>query len=55
METLRPGISAEQVPTGRLGVAIVAVTVLCGDISVGTAVVSDGWVAAHDKLGRNRP
>lgn len=34
---------------------IVAATVLCGEISLGAAVVSDEWVAAHEKLGRNRP
>ncbi len=34
---------------------IVAATVLCGDISLGSAVVADEWVLAHDKLGRNRP
>jgi hydroxymethylglutaryl-CoA reductase (NADPH) len=34
---------------------IVAATVLCGEISLGAAVVADEWVAAHEKLGRNRP
>jgi hydroxymethylglutaryl-CoA reductase (NADPH) len=34
---------------------IVAATVLCGEISLGSAVVSGEWVAAHDRLGRNRP
>ena len=34
---------------------IVAATVLCGEISLGAAVVCDEWVAAHEKLGRNRP
>jgi hydroxymethylglutaryl-CoA reductase (NADPH) len=34
---------------------IVAATVLCGEISLGSAVVSDEWVAAHERLGRNRP
>lgn len=34
---------------------IVAATVLCGEISLGAAVVSDEWVAAHERLGRNRP
>ena len=34
---------------------IVAATVLCGEISLGAAVVSDEWVAAHEKLGRDRP
>ena len=34
---------------------IIAATVLCGDISLGSAVVADEWVEAHDQLGRNRP
>ena len=34
---------------------IVAATVLCGDISLGSAVVAQEWVEAHDLLGRNRP
>jgi hydroxymethylglutaryl-CoA reductase (NADPH) len=34
---------------------IVAATVLCGDISLGAAVVAQEWVEAHDLLGRNRP
>jgi len=33
----------------------VAATVLCGDISLNAAIVADGWVTAHDELGRNRP
>ncbi len=34
---------------------IVAATVLCGEISLGAAVVAEEWVDAHDRLGRNRP
>ena len=34
---------------------IVAATVLCGEISLGAAVVAEEWVDAHDLLGRNRP
>ena len=34
---------------------IVAATVLCGELSLGSAVVTDEWVDAHDQLGRNRP
>jgi hydroxymethylglutaryl-CoA reductase (NADPH) len=34
---------------------IVAATVLCGEISLGAAVVADEWVTAHEQLGRNRP
>jgi len=33
---------------------IVAATVLCGEISLGSAIVSEDWVRAHDLLGRNR-
>jgi hydroxymethylglutaryl-CoA reductase (NADPH) len=34
---------------------IVAATVLCGELSLGSAIVSEEWVRAHDLLGRNRP
>ncbi|MBC7798636.1 MAG: hydroxymethylglutaryl-CoA reductase, partial [Pyrinomonadaceae bacterium] len=34
---------------------IVAATVLCGELSLGTAVVADEWVSSHEQLGRNRP
>jgi len=34
---------------------IVAATVLCGELSLAAAVVSDQWVSSHDKYGRNRP
>jgi hydroxymethylglutaryl-CoA reductase (NADPH) len=34
---------------------IVAATVLCGELSLGSAVLADEWVDAHDRLGRNRP
>jgi hydroxymethylglutaryl-CoA reductase (NADPH) len=34
---------------------IVAATVLCGELSLGSAVVSGEWVQAHDQFGRNRP
>jgi len=33
---------------------IVAATVLCGELSLGAAIVSDEWVDAHERLGRNR-
>jgi hydroxymethylglutaryl-CoA reductase (NADPH) len=33
---------------------IVAAAVLCGEISLGSAVVEDEWVAAHERYGRNR-
>jgi hydroxymethylglutaryl-CoA reductase (NADPH) len=34
---------------------IVAATVLCGELSLGAAVVAGEWVTAHERLGRNRP
>lgn len=34
---------------------IVAATVLCGELSLSAAIVSDQWVSSHDKMGRNRP
>jgi hydroxymethylglutaryl-CoA reductase (NADPH) len=33
---------------------IVAATVLCGELSLGSAVVAEEWVEAHDLFGRNR-
>jgi hydroxymethylglutaryl-CoA reductase (NADPH) len=33
---------------------IVGATVLCGELSLGAAVVAEEWVDAHDRLGRNR-
>lgn len=38
---------------GRL-TEIIAATVLCGELSLGSAIVAEEWVEAHDKLGRNR-
>ena len=34
---------------------IIAATVLAGEMSLGSAVVAEEWVQAHDDLGRNRP
>jgi hydroxymethylglutaryl-CoA reductase (NADPH) len=34
---------------------IVAATVLCGELSLGSAIVAEEWVSAHDAYGRNRP
>ncbi len=34
---------------------IVAATVLCGELSLGSAIIAEEWVQAHDRLGRNRP
>ena len=43
--------------SGKVGklAEIIAATVLCGEISLGSAVVAGEWVAAHERLGRNRP
>lgn len=34
---------------------IVAATVLCGELSLSAAIVSDQWVSSHDQYGRNPP
>ncbi|HKG18024.1 MAG TPA: hydroxymethylglutaryl-CoA reductase [Solirubrobacteraceae bacterium] len=34
---------------------VVAATVLCGELSLGSAIVAEEWVSAHDLYGRNRP
>lgn len=34
---------------------IIAATVLCGELSLGSAIMADEWVKAHDLFGRNRP
>jgi hydroxymethylglutaryl-CoA reductase (NADPH) len=34
---------------------IIAATALAGELSLGSAVVAEEWVQAHDDLGRNRP
>ena len=34
---------------------IIAATVLCGELSLGSAIVAEEWVQAHDAYGRNRP
>ena len=43
--------------TGQVGklAEIIAATVLCGELSLGGAVVAGEWVGAHEALGRNRP
>ena len=33
---------------------IVAATVLCGEISLASAVMAGEWVSSHDELGRNK-
>jgi hydroxymethylglutaryl-CoA reductase (NADPH) len=42
---------------GKVGkfAEIVAATVLCGELSLGSAIVAEEWVNAHDLHGRNRP
>jgi hydroxymethylglutaryl-CoA reductase (NADPH) len=30
---------------------IVTATVLCGELSLGTAVIADEWVSSHEQLG----
>jgi len=41
---------------GKVGklAEIVAATVLCGELSLGSAIVAEEWVEAHDLYGRNR-
>lgn len=34
---------------------IIAATVLCGELSLASAIVADEWVSSHDQFGRNRP
>ena len=34
---------------------VIAATVLCGELSLGSAIVAEEWVKAHDAYGRNRP
>ena len=34
---------------------IVAATVLCGEVSLGSAIVADEWVSSHEAYGRNPP
>jgi hydroxymethylglutaryl-CoA reductase (NADPH) len=34
---------------------IIAAVVLAGDVSLGSAVLADEWVTAHERMGRNRP
>ncbi|MEW6737768.1 MAG: hydroxymethylglutaryl-CoA reductase [Acidobacteriota bacterium] len=34
---------------------IVAATVLCGELSLGTAIAAEQWVSSHEQYGRNRP
>ena len=34
---------------------IVAATVLCGELSLGTAIAAEEWVSSHEQYGRNRP
>jgi hypothetical protein len=52
--TERTGVWLGHGKVGKRG-EIVAATVLCGELSLGSAVVAEEWVKAHDLLGRNRP
>ena len=57
-------VGVAQVPIGLAGpllvhgvrkfAEIVAATVLCGELSLGSAIVAEEWVEAHDIFGRNR-
>jgi hydroxymethylglutaryl-CoA reductase (NADPH) len=42
---------------GKVGkfAEIVAATVVAGELSLGSAIVAEEWVDAHDAYGRNRP
>ena len=33
---------------------IMAAVVVCGELSLGAAIVADEWVSSHDAYGRNR-
>jgi hydroxymethylglutaryl-CoA reductase len=33
---------------------IAAATALCGELSLGSAIVAGEWVGTHERLGRNR-
>ena len=56
-------IGAAQVPVGVAGPLLIDgeyargefYVVLCGEISLGSAVVAEEWVDAHERFGRNRP
>jgi hydroxymethylglutaryl-CoA reductase (NADPH) len=43
--------------SGQVGkfAEIVAATVVAGELSLGSAIVAEEWVDAHDAYGRNRP
>ncbi|MGO9014041.1 MAG: hydroxymethylglutaryl-CoA reductase [Dissulfurispiraceae bacterium] len=42
--------------TGKVGklAEIVAATVLCGELSLASAIMAKEWVSSHEKMGRNR-
>ena len=33
---------------------IIAATVLCGELSLGSAIIAEHWVSSHEEYGRNR-
>jgi len=41
---------------GKVGkfAEIVAATVLCGELSLGSAITAEEWVSSHEQMGRNR-
>jgi hydroxymethylglutaryl-CoA reductase (NADPH) len=42
--------------SGKVGkfAEIVAATVLCGELSLGSAITAGEWVSSHERYGRNR-
>jgi hydroxymethylglutaryl-CoA reductase (NADPH) len=41
---------------GKVGkfAEIIAATVLCGELSLLSAILAHDWVSSHEKMGRNR-
>jgi hydroxymethylglutaryl-CoA reductase (NADPH) len=41
---------------GKVGkfAEIIAATVLCGELSLLSAILAQDWVSSHEKMGRNR-
>ena len=55
--TIEPNVGVVELPDPRLKklAEIVAAAVLGGEISMGGAIASHEFVAAHEQYGRNRP
>ena len=51
----RLGMSGEEFIAKYDAGEIVAATVLCGELSLGSAIAAEECVTAHDQYGRNRP